>query len=341
MVLKAISIGYAIPRTDFDATVHSAFKSAVNLCLTSGNKLLTLVASSDADLPQGIRVDTPNNFSFEIFQAGEQVTCRDDTLRLNSLTVELRGARRWKCDLPALQADLTNPAAAVALKCAWRTLNKRQALLGAEIIAENLFSLNETIQTGVPPKAGEAMRNLFKSTRRYDLISTLSVRALIGLGSGLTPSGDDLLVGYLTGLWCAVRNKSERMKFVSNLGKAIIHHSQQTNDISRAYLYHASHGQVSSRLANLAMAICRGEDSDRILTTIESAVRVGHTSGMDAVTGLLIGLAAWGIPADTNLTTFEFSKYFKKAVVNSRNGKHDPNRRNDDSGSAIHSYSCE
>jgi hypothetical protein len=120
-----------------------------------------------------------------------------------------------------------------------------------------------------------------------------SIEKLIGLGAGLTPSGDDLLVGYLAGLWCAVWDKSELAQSVSNLGKVVVRLSRQTNDISRTYLYHASRGQVSSRLADLAEVICRGQNSDRLLTTVASAMQVGHTSGMDAVTGLLIGLAAW------------------------------------------------
>ena len=77
MYLRAISTGVAVPRMDFDATIHSVFRSALNLRLTRGSKLLTLVASSEADLPQGIRVDTPDNFSFEIFHAGEQANCWD------------------------------------------------------------------------------------------------------------------------------------------------------------------------------------------------------------------------------------------------------------------------
>ena len=65
MHLKAISIGYAVPRTDFDATVHSVFRSAVNLRPAKGGLLLTLITSGEADLPQGIRVDFPEDFSFE------------------------------------------------------------------------------------------------------------------------------------------------------------------------------------------------------------------------------------------------------------------------------------
>lgn len=298
MYLKAISIGYAVPSTDFDATVHSVFQSAINIRLTRGSTLLTLVASGEADLPQGIRVDTPDDFSFEIFHAGEQVTCRDELLRFASsaLTIELRGAKRWKCDLAALQADMTHPAVTTAWRCAWHALNKRQIQSNAEIIAEDLFRSDETIRAGVPRKAGEAMRNLFESTRRFDLTADSSIDTLIGLGTGLTPSGDDLLVGYLAGLWCTVLDTSERVQFVSNLGKAVIRLSRQTNDISRTYLFHASRGQVSSRLADLAEVICRGENSDRLFTTIESAMQVGHTSGMDAVTGLLLGLVTWISP---------------------------------------------
>jgi len=295
MYLKAISIGYAVPHTDFDATVHSAFQSAINL-LTRRSKLLTLVISSEADLPQGIRVDTPKDFSFEIFRAGEQVNCRENFLRVGSLTIELCGSRRWKCDLPALQADLTNPAVETAWQYAWRLLNKQQIQSEAEIIAKDLFYSNEGVRLNVARKAGEAMRGLFNATQRFDLTAASSIDPLIGLGTGLTPSGDDLLVGYLAGLWCTILDKSERVQFVSNLGKAVVRLSRHTNDISRTYLYHASRGQVSSRLAGLAEAICRGENSDRFLTTVESALRVGHTSGMDTVTGLLIGLIAWNSP---------------------------------------------
>jgi hypothetical protein len=294
MRFKAISIGYAIPRADFDATVHSVFNSAINLRLASGDMLLTAVAGNEADLPQGIRVDTPDDFSFEIFHAGEPVTCRDDLLRFASseLTVDLQGAVEFGCNLTALRADMTDPAVMTAWKGVWQMLNERQIRSGAEIIAQDLFLSGETIREGAPRKAGVAMRSLFESTRRHDPITPSLISPLLGLGAGLTPSGDDLLVGYLAGLWCAVRGKSERMQFVLDLGKAITSLSQRTNDISRTYLYHAAQGQVASRLAHLAEAICRGEKST-LPATAQSAMQSGHTSGMDAVSGLLFGIAAW------------------------------------------------
>ena len=53
MRLTAISTGYAIPYIDFDASVHSVFRTAVNLRPANKDLLLTLVVASEADLPQG------------------------------------------------------------------------------------------------------------------------------------------------------------------------------------------------------------------------------------------------------------------------------------------------
>ena len=295
MYLLALSIGYAVPTGNFDASVHSVFQSAINLRLNGQDGLLTLIASSEGDLPQGIRLETPGGFSFEEFHAGERVVCRDGILHFEnrSLIVQLSTARRWQCNLTALEFDPSNPVISAAWTRVWEALNKRQRLNGSEIVAEDLLLLNSPARAGMSGRAGSAMRELLHATRQYESTLPPAVNSLIGLGSGLTPSGDDLLVGYITGLWCASRDKTERLQFVSRLGKTIIDVLHKTNDISRTYLYHAVRGQVSSRLANLAEGICRGAHLESLNETAEIAMSVGHTSGMETVSGLLLGLSAW------------------------------------------------
>ena len=297
MYLSALTIGYAVPGSDFEAVTHGVFQSAANLQLTKAGKLITLVGSGEADLPQGIRLDTPTDFSFAGLGTGEAVTCRDGILRINSisLTADLCKVRIWKCDLPALNVDMTNAAVGFAWRSVWEALNKRQLLSGAEIVADNLFNPDEIAQSVISRRAGEAIRALVDATRQRNLDDISMLNTLIGLGTGLTPSGDDLLVGYLAGLWCLVRGRPDREQFISGLGRRVVRLSRRTNDISRTYLYHAARGQVSSRLAALAEAISRGESGGPLLSTAKSAMRVGHTSGMDAVTGLLFGLATWDI----------------------------------------------
>jgi hypothetical protein len=295
MYLPAVSIGYAVPGVNFDTSVHSTFQSALNLRLKGEGGLLTLIPASEGDLPQGIRLETPEGFSFEEFQTGETALCRDGILRFEngSLTVQLTGANLWKCDLPALGFDHANPAVSAAWTRVWDALNKRQRLSASEIVAEELLRSNESVQVGVAHRVGKAMRDLLNTTQRYELTNPSTVESLIGLGPGLTPSGDDLLVGYITGLWCTAKDRNERVQFISGFGRTIIDLSEKTNDISRTYLYHAVRGQVSSRLANLAEAICTGDNSKHLHETAQTSMSVGHTSGMEVVTGLLMGLAAW------------------------------------------------
>lgn len=295
MYLSALSVGEAVPNGDFAASVHSAFQSALNLRLRGKNNLLTLLASGEDDLPQGIRLDTPGDFSFEEFQVGEPALCQDGILHFenHSLTIQLHGARSWKCDLSTLEFDATSPAVSAAWRRVWDALNERQRLKGSEIIAEELFRENRFVRAGISYRVGEAMKDLVTATRGYELTDTFAINSLIGLGSGLTPAGDDLLVGYMAGLWCTVRGSSLRLEFLSSLRNTVIDFSLNTNDISRTYLYHAARGQVSSRLENLAEAICLGESLERLLGIAQTAMSVGHTSGMDAVTGLLLGLTAW------------------------------------------------
>jgi hypothetical protein len=296
MYLTAITLGYAVPPGNFDASVHSVFHSAMNLRLMNGEGLLTLVQSSEPDLPQGIRLNTPEGFSFKEFQIGEPVVCRNGILTFETthLAVELSEARRWECDLSKLEIDMAAPAVSTAWSVVWEALNKRQQGSNADIIADDLFSSDEIIQRGsISSRAGKAIRALVNAAQHFDLAGTAAAEALIGLGTGLTPSGDDLLAGYMAGLWCTVQGKCEREKFAAELEKKIVTLSARTNDISRTYLFYAAQRQASSRLSALAEAINRGEESDHLLVKAESAMQMGNTSGMDAVTGMLVGISTW------------------------------------------------
>ena len=295
MRLSAISTGYAIPCIDFNATVHSVFRDAVNLKLANECLLLTLLAASEDDLPQGIRLDTPEGFTFEQFSAGSEIFCQDNTLIFanSTLECEFQSGTRWQCDLPSLNTDLTEPALVEAWMRVWQFLNTCQVQQGAELVAQALLHPSDSMQPAISRRAGEAIHALVDASRIFQADDPSALTALIGLGGGLTPCGDDFLVGYLAGLWCASRDRLERRQFISRLGQLVVNLSGRTNDISRTYLHHAVHGQVSGRLDALARAISRPEVSEPLLAMAESAMESGHTSGMDAVTGLLFGLATW------------------------------------------------
>jgi hypothetical protein len=107
----------------------------------------------------------------------------------------------------------------------------------------------------------------------------------------LTPSGDDFIVGYLTGLWSTVGDDSSRLRFISSLGAWLSQVSTGTNEISRTYIKCAVNGNVSEPIATLAQHVGQEKSMDSVRQATRTALEVGHTSGADGVLGLLLGVS--------------------------------------------------
>lgn len=294
MQLYAVSIGEAVPRETFDAVIQSVFDSAVNLRLADEDRLITLLISEGYELPQGIRIWT-RDFPLQSLTPGLRAAARGGILRFDSspLTVELRAAPVWRCRVPELQLDMGWPPAQQAWSTAWDLLNKEQKLRHADIIADDLFQTN--LGSPLSQRIAKPVMQLITSTEQYDFDAALqAAKKMIGLGPGVTPSGDDILIGFLAGLWSMTGQNGQQLGFIHSFGTELIQLAKGTSEISRTYILHAAQGQFSSSLSHLAEAISTG---DHVEATMQIAMRVGHSSGMDSVTGLLIGLCVWNMEA--------------------------------------------
>jgi hypothetical protein len=285
--VEAVCLGYAVPHRDFMAEVHSVFNSAVNLHLLKNGQIITLVPFHEADLPQGIRLKTPEGFIFTGLNQGEKAIYRKQILSFNTglLTVNMQFARRWKCELQKLWIDLKNSLIYDAWKNAVHLFEQHWDEEQNGLFYDQRFT-SKVID--------EITQDLLISTRLYDEISAeKSVEKLIGLGPGLTPAGDDYLVGFLAGLWSSMGKNAKNTQFLNHIGKTIDQLSSRTNDISKAYLQHAVNGQVSSKLTALAKAISFGKCDHLLFEAAKASMRVGHISGLMATKGLLQGISAW------------------------------------------------
>ncbi|PDT74857.1 DUF2877 domain-containing protein [Bradyrhizobium sp. C9] len=108
--------------------------------------------------------------------------------------------------------------------------------------------------------------------------------SLIGLGPGLTPSGDDLIGGALIAL--AALGRIESRDALWEHCRALL---DGTNDISRIHLRAAALGYGAAALHAAVHATMSGEAAGfrRALTALTA---IGHTSGLDAFAGGLIVL---------------------------------------------------
>jgi hypothetical protein len=283
MQLAALSAGGCAPRGRFNGAVHSVFSQACNIRLDDG-RMLALLVPQLGNIPHGVRVAAPDGFAFSRHLAvGQRVGCRADVLRVaGGLSVDLGGAQAWYGELPSVKVDLRIPQVARAWQAAWRALRR-----------------------GRPRTDRAADATLTRAVDRQGVRLTREVRALrsdeaaralerlIGRGPGLTPAGDDLVIGFLAGLFSSTGDDRARRSFLESVCQTVAAAAASTADISRAYLTHAAAGWFAEPLVTLVRHIGAGADRRTIDRATMAALRVGHTSGGAGVFGLLLGLAAW------------------------------------------------
>ena len=109
-----------------------------------------------------------------------------------------------------------------------------------------------------------------------------AARRLVGLGPGLTPSGDDFWCGVMIAL--RAMGCLDILKKVS--GDVLKQAEYRTNKISRAHLECAAEGQGAQALheAISAMGVA---DEARLSSALYELDKIGHSSGWDSLTGVV------------------------------------------------------
>jgi hypothetical protein len=119
------------------------------------------------------------------------------------------------------------------------------------------------------------------------------VDRLVGWGEGLTPAGDDVLIGLVAGLDALMRGDERRRRFRDVMAVALSRRTHRTTAIAAHYLRLAAAGHFTEPVIRLRHALLCEEDREASDAALRSALAVGATSGADTVTGLLAGLRAW------------------------------------------------
>ena len=105
--------------------------------------------------------------------------------------------------------------------------------------------------------------------------------ALVGLGGGLTPGGDDFLIGALAALtWLGAEGKC------TALANQLAPRLEQTTSISRAFLERAMAGEFSQPVTVLFEALGKREKQP-LIQAAGRLCAIGHTSGSDLLGGVL------------------------------------------------------
>jgi hypothetical protein len=141
--------------------------------------------------------------------------------------------------------------------------------------------------------ARPAVQGIISSLLSYDSQLLLEASAhLVGLGAGLTPSGDDFLGGLFFCLWLLNHTYPGALDIAHwTYSKFILQCKPLTNLISFTLLKDHADGHTLEPLHRLANALLEGHPVETILPIACELIRVGHSTGWDLLTGFLAGLS--------------------------------------------------
>lgn len=210
-----------------------------------GNGPFNLVIQDDVHFDENFKFDTP-------------IMTQGDCLHLGNLTIDITRAKDW------------DP------RPNWENLHHQQ-----EIVLDRVSQFPFTNYQSSTPHF--LLSTFSSSLANADIPSAKDIASnLAGLGIGLTPAGDDFIMGALYAAW--IIHPSE---IAGTLAEQVAETAAPlTTSLSAAWLRSAGMGEAGNLWHEFFDALLSG-DAAQIQTAVEKILAVGATSGADALSGFM------------------------------------------------------
>jgi hypothetical protein len=265
------------------AVVQTVFERAVTL-KTERDDLLVLAQEVVADGGGVIRVGGAPAWP-KLVQPGMLARITPSVITLPNFRLDLRAAAVWRPpDAPrqARPADVQQTLRSAATAARAQAKDGLGALAGVGLPA---FP-DPVLDTRILRVAEPLVRRLLQAIEAGDATAAGEAAGdLAGLGPGVTPSGDDLLVGTIIGLRYAGRGRAVQLAMAANA-------ASRTTWSSGQLLSYALAGEAGAPLLGVAVALLQAAEETELQPRLAELFAVGETSGADALVGLLLGLRA-------------------------------------------------
>lgn len=260
-------------------TIHSVFSRTINLSIE--NQLYTIASNQLDNAPATMRIDICHFEDYQL-QPNDRITVNDFNMNVaNRLMIDLKTAIPWESKLPSY------PQCATPLT---ENLTFAKAWIIAQGKAEWLRETNQH-QTPFYQEMGRMLRerttNLMNGFISADVTTNVErAMSLVGLGQGLTPSGDDFLVGVLLAL--ATRNQ-HALPHNEWAEQVVRKAKEKTNVISYSALKYAAMGETRESINLLLQSLFAG-NQEQVKRQLGEVMKIGSSSGTEITWGIINGL---------------------------------------------------
>lgn len=287
--------------------VLAALSNAVYLRSERGH-ILCVAGPAAEDGPFTLRVGEIDLF-LRLLKGRERLTfaCEEQLIELTGIARLDSGlAKRWQEQPPSAIAGISGRLRAVRalLNSPIGSLRNRRTRGLAAYLYGSHRSLPLPLEVpwlGTNSTTGDMLlRELTRRSAAFQAAASeldierasAALVSLLGLGVGLTPSGDDVVAGILASLVWQARLGAIPADFTLRLVDGVRGAAQgRTNEISVRLLWHAGDGLLYAPAMELGAALLAGVVPS-IAAPALRLLSIGHSSGADLATGLLAGIVA-------------------------------------------------
>jgi hypothetical protein len=240
--------------------------------------VIALVTPEIGDGPLNV-VLNQRGWDAAIIVPGTSAWAQGERLRVCGLAIDLSAGDVWepRPDWPALRDRL--PAIEAGLP-ALRVLGREHAHTGSLLAVLDEGSCEDPLPLAVLADARSGCQALEAGWRGDRTTLGEGAAQLAGLGSGLTPGGDDFLCGAMMWAWLAHPRPAVICGAIAETA------APRTTTLSAALLRAAARGECSAAWHALLNALAR-RDGIGLTRASRGVLRHGATSGADTLAGFL------------------------------------------------------
>jgi hypothetical protein len=261
------------------ARVLNAFDQACNLVNDQG-QVLALVSAARGLTPFGLVVAADRTAPFADVRANDPIAWTPEALRLGALTIDYAAATLWDArpNWPVVRATLTARPERFELLA---------ALASSAAPAGSLLELFEpagtlTLAPALRERALAGATALMTGLAAGEMaLAEAGVTQLAGLGGGLTPAGDDFVLGVCLAAHAGAFGPAA----VAQLPALAAALASRTATLSAAYVRAAARGECASYWHAVLAALAGPLPA--LAEAVGALVSIGHTSGADGLAGFL------------------------------------------------------
>jgi hypothetical protein len=214
------------------------------------------------------------------------------------VTLDLDSATEWKPS--AVGPEHAKPLN-VLHACTRRLLEAVMTLGNAKGLGQMITLISSLVdgnKQAIPTtdpllaKARNSILDLAMACLEFDIPEVArKSRDLVGLGPGLTPSGDDFLGGLLFATHSLKMTYPQDFNWEEGPVTELIHWaSTETHPISHVILRDHALGHGPEPLHDVVASLLNGQDISCTMEGVEHLLGIGETSGWDILAGMLTGM---------------------------------------------------